>query len=1076
MNTVSADQSLIYVNGSSGNDSNDGFSWTTAKLSIKNATGTVASGGTVNIANGNYNGVNNNIITIDKSMTIIGQSKENTIINGSNGVRIFIIQNGLNVIIQNLTLANGYSTGGSAILNSGNLVVNNTVIKGNTANNPSNPAMGGAIQNMGHLNVIGSDFINNTAISNMFSQGGAIYNYGILIIGSNSTFKNNTATVGGAIFNSYSNLSSVIISDSFFTSNTAPNNSGGAIYNGRDLTVIRSKFTDNTAPDGGAIWNEGNLNVIDSYFNNNTADFGGAISNHGNLNVTGSIFTGNNATNGNSISISNGWEIDANAQINFNYILNNIGSFDIYCDTGTVDANLNWWGSNTGPTIGRLYNVAAPLWLVFNLTASPSTIPSLGTSAITADLTHDNLGNYHDPANRHVPDGSILFTTTSGNINPNPAFLLEGIAQAFLKDVVSGSANVTAKFDNQSITRLINVLNVPVFNGNTSESFNTIQAAINDPDTLNGHIIIVAAGTYIENILLNKRLSIISSGIAIIQASNHNNPAFTITSAGNGTTIEGFLLSGEIYLDGASNCNIIGNNLTNTTRGIFLNGSNNNTIKCNIISDNEHGIIIISGNGNIISENSIKNNDYGINIIGSNNIIQENTIIANKYYGICLFEGSNSNLILENVVTNNIWDGIVFYGSNSNMIQNNTIKNNQYGILLADSSNNNTISENNVTNNTFDGISVYSSNDNVIQNNNISSNNNSGIYLDNCIRTIIAENTIDGQLTSSKSNWGICLINSNGNNAIINNTVMNFEEGINLYNVNGVIIKGNTVKNNHWDNVALNLSLFNIISENTIKNADSGIRLIGESNNNTISNNNLTGNIWTSISLVDSLFNQISLNILNDNQEGMYLYASNNNTVLGNTANNNIWDGIALHDSSNNFIYQNTEITDNNCGLRIIGTSKDNEVFSNIISSNLWSNISLETASNNLIHNNTLNNANVGLYLQNSSNNDIYNNIIQNNAWDGIDLLYNSNTNAIHNNNISGNYYGERILNSVGNTSYENNFVNNTVQAYDNSTNSWINHWDISTVGNYWSDWSSTDPRSIDGGSSKDYCPNTTQF
>ena len=48
--TAHAADEQIYVNGSSGNDTNDGYSWLTAKQTIGNATGTVASGGTVTIA------------------------------------------------------------------------------------------------------------------------------------------------------------------------------------------------------------------------------------------------------------------------------------------------------------------------------------------------------------------------------------------------------------------------------------------------------------------------------------------------------------------------------------------------------------------------------------------------------------------------------------------------------------------------------------------------------------------------------------------------------------------------------------------------------------------------------------------------------------------------------------------------------------------------------------------------------------------------------------------------------------------------------------------------------------------
>ena len=69
VDNVSATSSgTIYVNGSSGNDAFNGSSWLLAKKSIKNATETVTSDGTVNIANGVYSGDNNTKITVDKNM------------------------------------------------------------------------------------------------------------------------------------------------------------------------------------------------------------------------------------------------------------------------------------------------------------------------------------------------------------------------------------------------------------------------------------------------------------------------------------------------------------------------------------------------------------------------------------------------------------------------------------------------------------------------------------------------------------------------------------------------------------------------------------------------------------------------------------------------------------------------------------------------------------------------------------------------------------------------------------------------------------------------------------------------
>jgi len=120
---------IIYVNGSSGNDSWDGLSatWTSGtsgpKLSIKNATGTVNNGGIVNIADGNYRGVNNTKITINKNMAIIGQSQTGTVINGTNSAWIFKIQSGATVTIENLTITNGNAYNGGAIYNGGNLIV-----------------------------------------------------------------------------------------------------------------------------------------------------------------------------------------------------------------------------------------------------------------------------------------------------------------------------------------------------------------------------------------------------------------------------------------------------------------------------------------------------------------------------------------------------------------------------------------------------------------------------------------------------------------------------------------------------------------------------------------------------------------------------------------------------------------------------------------------------------------------------------------------------------------------------------------------------------------------------------------
>ena len=259
-----APRDIIYVNGSGGNDSWDGLSatWTSGtngpKLSIKNATGTVNNGGIVNIAKGNYKGVNNTKITINKNMTIIGQSQTDTIINGTDSAWIFKIQNDAAVTISNLSIANGYVFDVPGVIyNKGNLTLNGCNFLKNSQQGSVEICVG-PIYNKGTLTVIASNFVENYACN---SGGGAIFNTGTLTVADSNFTKNMGYGCGGAIFN-YGTSS---VTGSNFNGNQAYG-AGGAIFNVGNLTVTGSSFTDNYACGfgdgpivqiaGGAIFNE----------------------------------------------------------------------------------------------------------------------------------------------------------------------------------------------------------------------------------------------------------------------------------------------------------------------------------------------------------------------------------------------------------------------------------------------------------------------------------------------------------------------------------------------------------------------------------------------------------------------------------------------------------------------------------------------------------------------------------------------------------------------------------------------------------------------------------------------------
>lgn len=402
-----ADNDTIYVNGSWGNDSWDGLTWPTAKLTIKNATATVNNGGTVHIADGIYTGDENTNITLDKDVTFIGESQNRTIINGTDTNRLFVIENGANVSLINMTLANGYidESMGAAVFNLGNLTVSGCTFTGNMAetgsaifndntlnvdnsiftgnlglsisaiynehegtaqvrnsvfSNNGVDGNAGAIGNNGDLTLTGCTFTANSAES-----AGAIMNTGTMnITGCTFTGNNATSGVGGAILNT----GLLNIAESNFTGNTANNDggAGGAIINdGGTLNIQKTSFTGNTADlSGGAIYNNGPLNITDSVFSSNYAQAGGALVNRGNSTINNTIFDSNRAEDGGAI-INNknmtitsstfignlaeifGGAIDNrnNLTIHFSRIVGNT-PVDIYNNQGTLDAEYNWWGTN----------------------------------------------------------------------------------------------------------------------------------------------------------------------------------------------------------------------------------------------------------------------------------------------------------------------------------------------------------------------------------------------------------------------------------------------------------------------------------------------------------------------------------------------------------------------------------------------------------------------------------------------------------------------------------------------------------------------------------------------------------
>ena len=163
-----------------------------------------------------------------------------------------------------------------------------------------------------------------------------------------------------------------------------------------------------------------------------------------------------------------------------------------------------------------------------------------------------------------------------------------------------------------------------------------------------GDAIIVRDGIYIENVDVNKRLTIQSENGAeatIVQAANSRDNVFYVTA--DYVTIRGFTIEGAseygkgIYISYCEMCNISMNNVLNNYCGVELSASSKNNINSNSISKSHYGVEVYSSSENSIIYNNIQNNWHGIELHQSaNNEITRNSV-SNSGIGVSSRASSN---------------------------------------------------------------------------------------------------------------------------------------------------------------------------------------------------------------------------------------------------------------------------------------------------------------------------------------------------------------------------------------------------------------------------------------------------
>ena len=231
---------------------------------------------------------------------------------------------------------------------------------------------------------------------------------------------------------------------------------------------------------------------------------------------------------------------------------------------------------------------------------------------------------------------------------------------------------------------------LPVHNIDTGVDYATIQEAIDAPETLDGHTILIDAGTYVENVIVNKGVALVGEGP-------------------NTTVIDGNYIKSVVKVT-ANNVKIANFTLRNSSTespmvaansGILIYYANNCTITHNNIINNKKGICIYSSHNNSLTGNNVTKNAFGIELDwSSNNNVADNILSEQSSIGIYIVWSSNNNMISQNNVTSSDWCGVRLSRSNNNTVSQNKVEETTgNGIALAFVCSNNTITQNIVLNN-----------------------------------------------------------------------------------------------------------------------------------------------------------------------------------------------------------------------------------------------------------------------------------------------------------------------------------------------------------------------------------------
>lgn len=294
----------LHVDGNVGSDAGNCLDNSNPCLTVSRAVNVAQAGDTIQIADAIYT----EILSIDKALTLTGQSRNGTIIQSAAdrlqaSDRVISVADDVNLTLSDLTIRHGNSQarGGGLRSVGGNLVIERVTFTRNDAE-----AVGGGLFS-GDNAVVMNDVVFRENASDREGGGASLGVNSLLttVTLDNVVFDGNMAVVSGGgldLFNCQSMLSNVALN-----SNTTDGPGGGLSYRGRNsvdssLEMRDVAFIGNSAVgSGGGIYTEFDTpyTMINVLFSGNRANLGGGLYNQGSTNgdriMTNVTMSGNDA-------------------------------------------------------------------------------------------------------------------------------------------------------------------------------------------------------------------------------------------------------------------------------------------------------------------------------------------------------------------------------------------------------------------------------------------------------------------------------------------------------------------------------------------------------------------------------------------------------------------------------------------------------------------------------------------------------------------------------------------------------------------------------------------------------------